>query len=159
MIINPWMPPTPQPNTFDVVPRRKSITVFKAGGHWIFKHFFDDNEIFRELADYYNKDPGMAHLPDERPGLGGGGAEAWGQDCRSGREILGAGRMIQMPHSSVPTPASPFPPARLGLPVGVIGFKRIDSNPVLLRIRYFDEFRLISHQPILLGLLLEAILP
>ena len=45
-----------QPNTFDVLPRRKSITVFKAGGHWIFKHFFDDSEIFRELADYYNKD-------------------------------------------------------------------------------------------------------
>ena len=30
--------------------------MFKAGGHWIFKHFFDDSEIFRELADYYNKD-------------------------------------------------------------------------------------------------------
>ena len=44
-----------QPNTFDVVPRSKRITVFKAGGHWIFKHFFDDREIFRELADYYNK--------------------------------------------------------------------------------------------------------
>ena len=39
-----------QPNTFDVIPRRKSITVFKAGGHWIFKYFFDDREIFRELA-------------------------------------------------------------------------------------------------------------
>ena len=39
-----------------MVPRRKSITVFKAGGHWIFKHFFDDSEIFRELTDYYNKD-------------------------------------------------------------------------------------------------------
>jgi len=44
-----------KPNTFDAVPRRKSITVFKAGGRWIFKHFFDDREIFRELADYYNK--------------------------------------------------------------------------------------------------------
>ena len=30
--------------------------MFKAGGHWIFKHFFDDREIFRELADHYNKD-------------------------------------------------------------------------------------------------------
>lgn len=39
-----------------MLPRRKSITVFKAGGQWIFKHFFDDSEIFRELADYYNKD-------------------------------------------------------------------------------------------------------
>ena len=56
MIINLWMPPSLQPNTFDVLPRCKSITVFKAGGHWIFKHFFDDSEIFRELADYYNKD-------------------------------------------------------------------------------------------------------
>ena len=45
-----------QPNTFDVVPRRKSITMFKAAGHWIFKHFFDDREIFQELADYYDKD-------------------------------------------------------------------------------------------------------
>ncbi len=45
-----------QPNTFDVLPRRKRITMFKAGGRWIFKHFFDDSEIFRELADYYNKD-------------------------------------------------------------------------------------------------------
>lgn len=36
-----------KPNTFDVVPRHKSITVFKAGSHWIFKHFFDDREIFR----------------------------------------------------------------------------------------------------------------
>jgi hypothetical protein len=41
-----------QPKTFDVIPRRKRITMFKAGGHWI----FDNREIFRELADYYDKD-------------------------------------------------------------------------------------------------------
>lgn len=45
-----------QANTFDVVPKRKHITMFKVGKHWIFKHFFDDKDTFRELADYYNKD-------------------------------------------------------------------------------------------------------
>lgn len=39
-----------------MLPRHKIITVFKAGGRWTFKHFFDDLEIFRELADYYNRD-------------------------------------------------------------------------------------------------------
>lgn len=44
-----------QPNTFDVIPKRKRITMFKVGKTWIFKHFFDDKEIFRQLADHYNK--------------------------------------------------------------------------------------------------------
>jgi hypothetical protein len=35
---------------------QKSITIIKAGGHWIFKHFFEDKDIFKELADYYDKD-------------------------------------------------------------------------------------------------------
>lgn len=35
---------------------KKSITIIKAGNHWIFKHFFEDKENFRELADYYDKD-------------------------------------------------------------------------------------------------------
>ena len=39
-----------------MLPRRKRITLFKAAGGWIFKHFFDDSAIFRELADHYNKD-------------------------------------------------------------------------------------------------------
>jgi hypothetical protein len=43
-------------NTFDVIPKRKRITVFKVGKHWVFKHFFDDKELFRELADHYDKD-------------------------------------------------------------------------------------------------------
>jgi len=30
--------------------------MFKTAGGWIFKHFFDDREIFRDLADHYNKD-------------------------------------------------------------------------------------------------------
>jgi hypothetical protein len=38
------------------MPKPKRITVFKVGKHWIFKHFFDDKEIFRELADHYDKD-------------------------------------------------------------------------------------------------------
>ncbi len=35
---------------------KKSITIIKAGSHWIFKHFFEDKEIFKELADYYDKE-------------------------------------------------------------------------------------------------------
>ena len=42
-------------NTLQVT-SKKSITIIKAGSHWIFKHFFDDTESFRELADYYDKD-------------------------------------------------------------------------------------------------------
>ncbi len=42
-------------NALPVVPK-KSITIIKAGSHWIFKHFFEDAETFRELADYYDKD-------------------------------------------------------------------------------------------------------
>ena len=38
------------------VTSKKNITIIKAGSHWIFKHFFDDTESFRELADYYDKD-------------------------------------------------------------------------------------------------------
>jgi hypothetical protein len=30
--------------------------MFKTAGSWIFKHFLDDSEIFRELADHYKKD-------------------------------------------------------------------------------------------------------
>ena len=45
----------PPANTFNVLPRRKRITMFKAAGGWIFKHFFDDSAIFWELADHYNK--------------------------------------------------------------------------------------------------------
>ncbi len=39
-----------------MVPKRRRITVFMAAGGWIFKHFFDDSAIFKELAGYYNKD-------------------------------------------------------------------------------------------------------
>jgi hypothetical protein len=42
-------------NTFDVITKRKRITMFKVGNHWVFKHFFDDKELFRELADHYDK--------------------------------------------------------------------------------------------------------
>ena len=38
-----------------MLPRHKSITMFKVASGWIFKHFFDDSEIFRELADHYSK--------------------------------------------------------------------------------------------------------
>jgi hypothetical protein len=33
-------------NTFDITERHKKITIFKTGKPWVFKHFFDDEEIF-----------------------------------------------------------------------------------------------------------------
>jgi len=44
-----------QANTFDVVERRKRITIFKLGKLWVFKQFFDNHELFNALRDYYNK--------------------------------------------------------------------------------------------------------
>ncbi|MEA2045149.1 MAG: hypothetical protein U9N48_01290 [Euryarchaeota archaeon] len=41
--------------TFDVTKKRKRITVFPLGKIWAFKYFFGDKDIFRELADYYNR--------------------------------------------------------------------------------------------------------
>jgi DNA integrity scanning protein DisA with diadenylate cyclase activity len=43
-------------STFDVIPKRKSITVFKVGKLWLFKCFFEDKEVFKALLDHYNKD-------------------------------------------------------------------------------------------------------
>ena len=45
-----------QPSTFDVVPKRKRINVFKVGKLWLFKYFFDNSELFDALLDHYNKD-------------------------------------------------------------------------------------------------------
>jgi hypothetical protein len=45
-----------QANTFDVIPKRKRIIVFKLGKLWVFKQFFDNKELFDALLDYYNKD-------------------------------------------------------------------------------------------------------
>jgi len=45
-----------EPNTFDVIERRKRITVFRLGHLWVFKQFFDNHELFNALRDYYNKD-------------------------------------------------------------------------------------------------------
>ncbi len=41
--------------TFDVTKKHKRITVFPLGKIWAFKYFFGDKDIFRELADYYNR--------------------------------------------------------------------------------------------------------
>jgi hypothetical protein len=36
-----------QPNTFDVIPRCKKISLFKLGKLWVFEHFFDNmGDIF-----------------------------------------------------------------------------------------------------------------
>ena len=43
-------------STFDVVPKRKRINVFKVGKLWLFKYFFDNRELFDALLDHYNKD-------------------------------------------------------------------------------------------------------
>ena len=45
-----------KPSNSDVIPKRKSITVFKVGKLWLFKHFFEDRELFEALLDHYNKD-------------------------------------------------------------------------------------------------------
>ncbi len=44
------------PNTFDVIPKCKRITVFRLGKLWVFKHFFDDKALFLALLGNYNKD-------------------------------------------------------------------------------------------------------
>jgi hypothetical protein len=43
-------------STFDVITRRKRITFFKLGKVWVFKHFFDNKETFKALAESYNED-------------------------------------------------------------------------------------------------------
>jgi hypothetical protein len=56
-------PPTPDPSQLelkasilDVIQRRKRITLFKLGKHWVFKHFFDNKETFKALAENYKED-------------------------------------------------------------------------------------------------------
>lgn len=43
-------------STFDVTKRHKKIILFKIGKLWVFKHFLDDKETFKALAESYNKD-------------------------------------------------------------------------------------------------------
>lgn len=43
-------------STFEVVPKRKHINVFKVGKLWVFKQFFDNRALFEALMDHYNKD-------------------------------------------------------------------------------------------------------
>ncbi|MCJ7444879.1 MAG: hypothetical protein MUO26_10170 [Methanotrichaceae archaeon] len=45
-----------QVNTFDVIERRKHLIMFKLGRRWILKHYFDNKEVFKELAENYDKD-------------------------------------------------------------------------------------------------------
>jgi hypothetical protein len=56
MIIRPRDQKDMQANTFDVIERRKRITLFKLGKLWVFKQFFDNRALFDALLDYYNKD-------------------------------------------------------------------------------------------------------
>ncbi len=41
---------------FDIIKRRKRITLFKLGKLWVFKYFLDDKETFKALAEAYNED-------------------------------------------------------------------------------------------------------
>ena len=45
-----------QPNTVDVIPKRKRITLFKLGDIWVFKQFFGNKAFYHALREYYNKD-------------------------------------------------------------------------------------------------------
>ena len=40
---------------FDTAEKRPRINIFKLGGAYYFRHFFDDPEMFRELEPYYEK--------------------------------------------------------------------------------------------------------
>ncbi len=42
--------------TFDVIQRGERIALFKLGKLWVFKHFLDDKETFKALAEFYNGD-------------------------------------------------------------------------------------------------------
>ena len=59
-----------QANTFDVIERRKRITVFKLGKLWVFKQFFDNHELFNALLDYYSE-IAAAHPAASRRGIRG----------------------------------------------------------------------------------------
>jgi hypothetical protein len=41
--------------SFDITEKRPRINIFKLGGGYYFKYFFDDPELFRELEPFYEK--------------------------------------------------------------------------------------------------------
>jgi hypothetical protein len=41
--------------SFDITEKRPRINIFKLGGVYYFKYFFDDPELFRELEPFYEK--------------------------------------------------------------------------------------------------------
>jgi len=41
---------------FNVKRKRNRINIFKIGKIYVFKHFFDDKEIFKDLVDFYNSE-------------------------------------------------------------------------------------------------------
>jgi hypothetical protein len=56
MTSNDLEPKSLEFSTFDIIKRRKRITLFKLGKLWVFKYFFDDKETFKALAESYNED-------------------------------------------------------------------------------------------------------
>jgi len=49
--------------TFDV--DREEITAFEFDGRYIFKQYFDNDDLFQELEQYYNTDKYRFEIPDE----------------------------------------------------------------------------------------------
>jgi len=50
--------------TFDV--DREEITAFEFDGRYIFKQYFDNDDLFQELEQYYNADKYRFEIPDDK---------------------------------------------------------------------------------------------
>jgi hypothetical protein len=48
--------------TFDI--ETEEITVFEMGGTCIFKEYFDENQLFKQLEKYYNEDKYRFEIPE-----------------------------------------------------------------------------------------------
>jgi hypothetical protein len=48
--------------TFDI--ETEEITVFKIGDRYIFNTYFDEDQLFKQLEKYYNKDKYRFEIPD-----------------------------------------------------------------------------------------------
>ncbi|WP_336326488.1 hypothetical protein [Halovenus sp. HT40] len=49
--------------TFDI--ETEEITVFEIGGTYIFKQYFDENQLFKQLEKYYNEDKYRFEIPED----------------------------------------------------------------------------------------------
>lgn len=51
---------------FDVNPER--ITVFRVGSEYLFKHYFEREDVFQQLESYYNRDEYRFEVPADEFG-------------------------------------------------------------------------------------------